>query len=74
MRTKTAPATCTICDCKGDVWLHNTNAINRMRQAAKDATTDTCPKCSGPANPLLVEKWGHCMQCQKASQSAKYGF
>jgi hypothetical protein len=74
MATKTAPATCTICNCRGNVLVHNLNAVNKLRADAKAATTDTCPKCSGPANPALVKTWGHCMQCQKASQSAKYGF
>lgn len=74
MARKTAPATCTICNCQGNVLLHNINAINAMRQRAADAVTDTCPKCDGPANPELVKLWGHCFQCQKASQAAKYGF
>ena len=73
MARKTAPATCTICNCKGNVLLHNINAINKVRQDAKDALTETCPQCGNGANPLLVEKWGHCMQCQKASQP-QYGF
>ena len=75
MTTKrTAPVTCAICNCKGNVLLHNINAINKVRQDAKDAATHACPKCGNGGNELLIQKWGHCMQCQKASQSAKYGF
>lgn len=74
MARKTQPTACTICNCRGNVLLHNINAINRLRAQAQDACTSTCPKCDGPANPELLKAWGHCMQCQKAAQSATYGF
>lgn len=74
MARKTAPVTCTICNCRGNVMLHNLNAIKAMKDRITEAQIGQCPKCGGAVSPELLEVWGHCFACQKASQAAKYGF
>jgi hypothetical protein len=61
------------CTCGGGTIAHNLFAQKRMMDKIREAQTDTCPKCGGATSDELVAIWGHCMQCQKASQAATYG-
>lgn len=45
---------------------HNVNAWNRQMDKLATYDTAVCPDCDGPANPKLVELWGHCIKCHKA--------
>lgn len=76
MQPTKATATCE-CGCSGDQTTHNLNHLNACFDYVASGNTATCPKCHKPANPQLVEHWGHCVTCQNqrwAEHAASLGY